>query len=355
VEFLPTDADIATLAHDGKGLTRPELAVLIAYAKLDLDAEILASGLPDDPALFPSLAAYFPQEMARTFPAELPRHRLKREIISTGLANRIVNLAGPLFVVRMKELSGATGAEVARAFLLADGAFGLESLKKRIDALDGRLDAGLQLQMYAGLAEHLRRVTPWFLSNVPANAELGAAMVQYRAGVEALRPVIEPYAEDKARIDAFTGSLPADLMRDWALLRRLSLAPDIAHLAKASGYALPTIAKLYFGAGDLLGLDRLRQLAGRIASPEHWDRMAIRRLMDDLFAAQRTLAQNLLPALPKEARPPDAAKALLDWSRKNEDVLERTRGFLSQLESAGDLSIAKLTLANSQIHKLASL
>jgi glutamate dehydrogenase len=353
VEFLPTDSDFTTLAHDGKGLTRPELAVLIAYAKLDLDAEILGSALPDDPALLPGLAAYFPQAVAEMFAAELPRHRLKREIISTGLANRIVNLAGPVFVSRMKELSGATGAEVARAFLLADGAFGLEALKNRIDVLDGTLDAGRQLQMYAGLADHLRRVTPWFLAQVPADAELGAAMAQSRAGVESLRPAIEPYPEDKARLEELGG--PPELTQDLALLRRISVAPEIAHLAKASGHALSTIAKLYFGAGELLGLDRIRLLAGRIASPEHWDRMAIRRLVDDLFAAQRILAQNLLPALPKQAEPEDAAKALLEWSRKNQDTLERTRAFLAQLESAGDLSIAKLTLANSQIHKLAGL
>jgi glutamate dehydrogenase len=355
VEFLPADSDIATLAHDGKGLTRPELAVLMAYAKLDLDAEILASSLPDDPALFPSLAAYFPQEAARMFAAELAQHRLKREIISTGLANRIVNLAGPVFAARMKELSGTTGAEVARAFLLAEGAFGLEGLKKRIDALDGKLNAGLQTLMYAGLAEHLRRVTPWFLSRVPAAADLATSMAQYRAGVEALRPVIEPYEEDKAHMADLGASAPPELARELALLPRLAVAPEIADLAAHSGYALATVAKLYFSAGSLLGLDRLRLLAGRIASPEHWDRMAIRRLMDDLFGAQRALAESLLPALSKEARPPDAARALLDWAKKNEDVLERTRAFLTALESSGDLSIAKLTLANSQIHKLAGL
>src|ERR1700760_939154 len=81
---------------------------------------------------------FFPPKAATQFAAELPQHRLKREIISTGLANRIVNLAGPVFAARMREMSGASGAEVARAFVVAEGAFGLEALKKRIDALDGK-------------------------------------------------------------------------------------------------------------------------------------------------------------------------------------------------------------------------
>src|ERR1019366_7675746 len=113
VEFLPGDADIQKLENDKKGFTRPELAVLMAYAKLDLDAEILDSTLPDDAAFAPALAAYFPRQAAETFAAELPQHRLKREIVSTTIANRIVNLAGPVFVARMKEMSGASGAEVA--------------------------------------------------------------------------------------------------------------------------------------------------------------------------------------------------------------------------------------------------
>ncbi len=355
IEFLPADAEIATLAHDHKGLTRPELAVLLAYAKLDLDEEILASALPDDPALAPMLAAYFPKAAASQFAAELPQHRLKREIISTSLANRIVNLAGPVFAARMKEISGCSGAEVARAFVIAEGAFGLEALKQRIDALDGTMDAGLQLQLYAGIAEQLRRVTPWFLGNVPADGDLAQTVALYRAGVEALRPSIEPYEEDKARIESLSKHLPAELARDWALLRRLAVAPEIAQLTQSSGHALGTVAKLYFGAGGLLGLDRLRLLASRIAAAEHWDRMAIRRIVDDLFAAQRALAQSLLGGLAKDARPSDAARALVQWAEKHEAVLERTRSFLAALETSGELSIAKLTLANSQIHKLSEV
>ena len=355
VEFLPTDAELATLGHDGKGLTRPELAVLIAYAKLDLDADILASALPDDPALAILLTAYFPKGAAGNFAAELPQHRLKREIVSTSLANSIVNLAGPVFAARMKEMSGSSGAEVARAFVVVEGAFGLDALKKRIDALDGKIDAGLQLQMYAGIAEHLRRVTPWFLGSLAADADLAASVALYRAGFEALRPAIEPYEEDKKRIAELSQQLPPELARDWALLRRLAVTPEIVHLATSSGYGLGTVAKLYFGVGGLLGLDRLRLLAARIASGEHWDRLAIRRLVDDLFAAQRALAQSLLPRMAKDARPADAAKALLNWAEKHDAALERTRAFLAALESSGDLSIAKLTLANSQIHKLADL
>ena len=144
VEFLPDDAQLRVRAQNDKGLTRPELAVLLAYAKLDLKAELLASTLPDDPHFAAELAAYFPNKAVETFPAELESHRLRREIITDMLANRLINLAGPVFVARMKEMSGASGAEVVRVSVVAEGAFGLSGLKQEIDALDGKVDAAVQ-------------------------------------------------------------------------------------------------------------------------------------------------------------------------------------------------------------------
>jgi glutamate dehydrogenase len=362
VEFLPGDADIQKLENDKKGLTRPELAVLMAYAKLDLDAEILQSTLPDDPAFAATLAAYFPQRAAKTFAAELPQHRLKREIISTTLANRIINLAGPVFVARMMEMSGTSGAEVARAFTVAEGAFGLEALKKRIDALDGKTEAQVQIRLYTEIAEILRRLGLWFLSHVPPKDDLAASIALYRAGAEALRTGHQQFIsagqkeELEARVARFIApGVPDDLAHDIALLPLLGVAPEIAQLARATSHDIAAVAALYFGVGAELGLDRLRLLAARISASEHWDRLAIRRLVDDLFAAQRALSQNLLAKLPGTATPEDAAKALQSWAQSQADALARTKSFLAALETSGDLSIAKLTLANSQIHKLADI
>src|SRR5262249_43537527 len=136
VEFLPDEEEMRRRAQTGKGFTRPELSVALAYAKLDLFAEIIGTELPDDPHFLSTLASYFPDATAKKFPTEVENHRLRREIIATVLANRIVNLGGPLFVHRMKESSGAGDARVARAFIVADGGFGLSALKARIDALD---------------------------------------------------------------------------------------------------------------------------------------------------------------------------------------------------------------------------
>jgi glutamate dehydrogenase len=149
--------------------------------------------------------------------------------------------------------------------------------------------------------------------------------------------------------------VPGDLARDIALLPLLGVAPEIAQLARVTSHETSAVAALYFGVGAELGLDRLRLLAARITASEHWDRLAIRRLVDDLFAAQRALSQSLLAKLPATATPEDALKALQAWAASQAEALDRTKSFLAALETSGDLSIAKLTLANSQIHKLADI
>ncbi|HEV2561378.1 MAG TPA: NAD-glutamate dehydrogenase [Rhizomicrobium sp.] len=361
VEFLPDDESLRKRALANHGLTRPELAVLLAYAKLDLDAEIVASELPDDPYFFSELAGYFPPAAATRYKNELAQHRLRREIISTVLSNRIVNLAGPLFVHRMKEVSSAPAARVARAFVLAEGAFGLAALKSRIDALDYKVKADIQTAMYADIAELLRRLGVWFLVNVPANAPLADTIARYREGVEALRgtfhSLVSPYEahDTEARIaELQRAGAPLDVAEDVAVLPLLGAAPEIAQLAYTRSLDIDLVAGAYFTIGATVGLDRLRGLASRIAAVEHWDRLAIRRIMDDLFAGQRALASQVLVKFEGKHSRADGADAVKRWADEHNDALERTKSFLSELERTGDLSIAKLTLANSQIHELAA-
>ncbi len=343
VEFLPSDGELKALAQAGKGLTRPELAVLLAYAKLDLDAEVLAGTLPDDPAFAALLAGYFPPEAVRTFPDEPQRHRLKREIISTVLVNAIVNLAGPLFVLRTAEVTGLSGAAIARGFVLSDGAFGLSALKTRIDALDGKVDARVQTQLYGAIADQFRRATRWFLTHVPQDAGIIDTSALYRAGVEALRQSHLMTGEDNGRIAELTGSgVPDDVARDVALLPALTSALDVALLAHDAELEPAKVAAIYFAVGDMLGLDRLRALAAKFSPPDHWDRLALRRLLDDLYAAQRRIARKLLAG----------GNSAETWAKTHAEALTRMRSFLADLDASGELSVAKLMLASSQIQNL---
>jgi len=342
VEFLPGDAQLKALANDGKGLTRPELCVLLAYAKLDLDAEVLASSLPDDPFFASLLTGYFPPPAVAAFPEEPGRHRLKREIVSTVLINAIVNLAGPVFVLRTREVTGLTAADVARGFVLSDGAFGLSALKARIDAMDGKMDAQVQIELYGGIADQFRRATRWFLANEPLDTPIGETVLGYRASLAALHESYSLTKGDATRIEALSKHVPEDLAREWTLLRHLSRALDVALLARQTGKAPAQVAAVYVALGHAIGLDRLRSLADKYSPPEHWDRLALRRLMDGLSRSQRAITVRLL----------SNGTDVEAWIKAQGAALERTRNFLQTLEASGDLSVAKLMLASSQIQNL---
>ena len=363
VEFLPDDGELRRRAQNGKGLTRPELAVLLAYAKLDLKDELIASDLPDDPHFRSALTGYFPSAAAEKFAGELEQHRLRREIVVDVLANRVVNLAGPLFVARMKEMSGAPAARVIRAFAAAVGAFGLDRLKTHIDALDGQMEAGAQIGMYAEIAEILRRLGLWFIVNLPADADLGETIALHRHGVDSLRgtfsTLISPFEanDTEARIAALQGAgAPTEIAEDVGVLRLMAAAPEIALLAHSRSLDLDLVAGAYFAMGAAVGIDKLRGLAGQIGGGEHWDRLAIRRINDDLFAGQRALTAAALALLPSDKAKGGraaGAEAVTLWAAGKADALARTRSFFEALERSGELSVAKLTLANSQIHELA--
>jgi glutamate dehydrogenase len=364
VEFLPDDESLRALARDGQSLTRPDLAVLLAYVKLELKDAILASGLPDDSHFEAMLKGYFPPLATSRFSREILQHPLRREIVATRLANKVVNLAGPLFVQRMRELASAGGAEIARAFELAASAFGLEELKGRICALDLKIGAEVQNAMVAEIAELFRRLGLWFLVHLPADVPINETARAYANGVSELHGrlegLISPFERlvTEARITELTAAgVPLDVAEDVAVLPLMGAACEIVLLAQSKSVAVDAAAGTYFAVGTEVGLDRLRGLAERVSAADHWDRLAIRRIVDDLFASQRMLAAEALalagPRLSKGTRAEGAAAARA-WAERRRADLARAKAFLKELEHGGPLGISKLTLANSQVQTLAT-
>jgi glutamate dehydrogenase len=363
VEMLPSDAGIRALARDGKGLTRPELAVLLAYAKLDLFEEVAQSELTQEEYFSTLLADYFPKLAVEHFRGELNRHRLAREIIATQLVNRMVNLAGPLFAHRMRELSNAELWRTARAYALADGVFGLEALAAQIAALDLKVPASVQTGMTADIAELLRRLGLWFIVQLPDGSDVASTVETYRAGFLALKghfselvSALEKEATE-ARLERLErASVPTDIAEDVAILPLLSALPEIVLLSEDRGVAPTEAARVYFAVGGLIGLDRLRSLAGAITLNDHWDRLALRRIVDDLYSAQRLLACDALRtgSDAKPAASSGSAPLVVAWAERRKAEIDRARSFLTELERGGEPSIAKLALANSQIQKLAA-
>ena len=355
VENLPPDEELRVLARESRGLTRPQLAILLAYAKLDLFHSISESSLPADPYFDSWLASYFPPLAAGTFANELKRHPLAQAIVSTQIANRTVNIAGPLFAHRMHELSHAPLWATARGFVLADGIFGLSDLKNRVCALDLKVPAQLQNQVVAEIADSLRLLGLWFMVHMP-DAPIAPVVESYRSGFTALKghfssllSPIEKSSVEPRIAELCNAGMPLDVAEDAAILALLSAVPEIIMFSEAQQIPAETAARVYFAAGAAAGLDRLRALATRIATADHWDRLALRRMEDDLYSAQRLMACEAITAAKD-----NVAAAVDQWREIRREDIGSILNFIADIERGGDASIAKLALANSQIQKLAA-
>ena len=238
VEFLPDDMEIAERRRRSQALTRPELAVLLAYAKLSLNHHLQASRVPDDPYLAHELGRYFPKAVCERFPDAVAQHRLRREIISTQLANSMINRGGPSLVPRIADQTGAAAADIAAAFAAVRDSYGMGALNGEIDKLDNKISGKLQLELYTAVQDLLLDRLVWFLRNVDLTKGLAALVEHYRAGIAAVEAALDGALAEEAALaranreaELTKEGVPDDLARRIANLPALASAPDIVAVA----------------------------------------------------------------------------------------------------------------------------
>ncbi|PWC36664.1 NAD-glutamate dehydrogenase [Azospirillum sp. TSO35-2] len=353
IEYLPTDEELAQRMAERRGLTRPELAVLLAYAKITLYDELLASELPDDPATVEDLLRYFPQPLREGQREAIFRHRLHREIVATSVTNSLVNRVGPTFVKDMMEKTGLGPADVARAYAIVRDVFQLRPLWDAIDALDNVVPAALQTALVLDTVRLMDRAVAWFLAHSPHPLDLGRESAAFRPGVEALAAGLDHFldAEEAGRLaarvaDATGQGVPEELARRIAALPVLAAAPDLVRIAERTGRAVEGVASIYFGLGRRFGLEWLRDRASGAKVDNHWQRQAVAAIVDDLFAHQSALTVRVLESEGDEAAAVDA------WIASRHLVVDRVEQLLAELRAQPAVDLAMLAVANRQLRGL---
>jgi glutamate dehydrogenase len=342
VEFLPDDLTLTDRARQGTGLARPENAVLIAYAKLTLYDDLLASPIPDDPYLVQELERYFPATIRDRFPDAITHHKLKREIIATTVANAIVNRAGPSVVSRLIDETGTDAATIAAAYAAVRDSFSLITLNAAIDALDGSVSGQIQLGLYASLQDLLLGRMVWFIRNADlAAASLATTVARFQPGIAELGATLATIlplpaaAAWRGRADALIASgVPADLAARLAGLDELAAAPDIALVAERTTRPITEVAAVHFALAETFGLGSLQRAAADIATGDYYERLALDRAFDAITAAHRRLTAETLRAPLPEAE------------------ITRVRTALSDLALSG-LTLSRLVVAAALLGDLA--
>ena len=352
VEFLPDDTEIAERRRRSQPLTRPELAVLLAYAKLSLYDELLESNVPDDPYLGRELTRYFPKAIVERFPDAPERHRLRREIIATQLANSIINRGGPSFAVRIEDQTGAPAAKMAAAFAAVRDSYEMTALNAEIDRLDNKVPDQLQRELYGAVQDLLRDRLVWFLRNVDLAQGLAAIVEHYRQGIAAVAAVLdhalvpEAAAARAAReAELKRQGVPDALARRFADLPGLLAAPDIVSVADRTQQKIADVAATYFAAESFFRLDRIARAAAEINVSDYFDRLALDRALDSIGDAERRLAAAMA------GNGATGAGAVEAWIAPRRQEVDRIRLQVQEIANSG-LTVSKLTVAASLLGDL---
>jgi glutamate dehydrogenase len=352
IEGLPDDETIADRHAAHVGLTRPELAVLMAYSKINLFADLLASDLPDDPLLVADLVLYFPAPLRKRFRAAMERHRLRREIVATVLTNSFLNRMRPASYWLMTEESGKPASDVARAFTIIRESFDLRRVWNDIEALDNKLPARVQTEMMVEVMRLVERAVKWLLRSGYEKLDIAASVTEMQPCIaqlwERLHDVLP--APVLAMVKARQGELEADGLPERLAYRVASLgvmaaALDIVRLSRG-GQPVDDVARVYFGVGTRFGLEKLRNAGSTIAAETPWQKAAVAAVIDDLYQYQSTLASKVIGDA-NGARDP-----VESWLAPRLRVVERVDQLMNDVRAAQSVDLAMLTVASRQLRAL---
>jgi glutamate dehydrogenase len=291
VEYLPTDVDLGARERAGEGLTRPELAVLLAYAKLALHDRILASSAPDDPYFEAELMRYFPAALRGRFPDAINSHRLRREIIATGLANALINRGGPTLLPRVLSGPQQDAGRLAMAYATVREAFGLLDLNTLIDGLDGKIAGALQLSLYRAVQDFALATLGWFVRHGDFAGGLAAAIENHKAGAAAMRAALaagHPDVTRRARLLEMD-AVPAEVAARLAELPLLAAAPDLVLVARRTGKRPAQVVDAHLVVDAALGLSQLKDGAHRLRVSDQYEQLALDRAGESIAEAHRAL------------------------------------------------------------------
>jgi glutamate dehydrogenase len=342
VERLPSDEELTARRNAGFGLTVPELAVLLAYAKITLEEELLESQLPDDPDFLPELVRTFPSEVRERFLDRIRTHQLRREITATALVNGLVNRAGMTFAFRLREETGASGPDIMRAHEAARAIFDQDALWRDIEALDPVVGVDVQIDMYLASRRLVERGARWLLRHRPAPMPVAATVGFFAvptaqlASLESTRVRAEPGAA------VYTSQgVPLAIALRVAALEFLPRALHVAELADAHHVSVESVTDVYDEVGTRLQLDWLETRIVGLTRADRWDALARNALREDAAAQHRRVVDAVMKAGSFDA-----------WVERQPTAVARAQALLDDIRVHAVYDFATMSVALREIRAL---
>ena len=357
LEFLPDESEIEDRRNRKQGLTRPELAVVLSYAKINLYNGLIASDGTLEEFLQIDPQRYFPDILRKRYVDLIPHHRLSREILATLIANDIVNRMGPAFVKRMQADTGASTITVARAYEVARIICRARPLLKEIEALDHMIPAEAQLLMMFEISRRLRHVCYWLIEQYGDKLDIVKLVERLKDGMHRVYTRSASYVSraSNARMQQeqdrwMAMGVPEKLAHNVALLVLTRAALDIVDVAAERKRDVIESARLYSKFNDELGLHWLHNSAEDLKVSGRWQSQARGHLRDEIYRLRRQLALRLITTRGKS----DPREVAERWLNKHADKVAEFRATLEEMKLRNEIDFATLSVAAQELQRLIS-
>jgi glutamate dehydrogenase len=354
LEALPTEDELVARGEAGEGLCAPEFAVLMAYTKIELEAEIVASDLPDEAWTNQALVNYFPTPLhGMTTP--MANHPLRREIVATVLVNEVVNRGGITFVYRAVEETGASPADVLRAYVVVRDVFDLNSVWAAIEATDNVVPTQAQTMVHLKARRLMDRAVRWLLQNRRSPMDVAGEVAKLRPGITAMMPRLKTHflgREREAMEADTTGLLAAGTPPELAELGTQILYSfgllDVVEVARTTGRDVHEVAAVYFVLSERFQIDELLTRISQLPRDDRWQTLARMALRYDLYAALAALTVEVLAGTPGDMAQTERVTL---WEQNNASAIAQARKAIGELDSSRS-DLAALSVLLRQIRTL---
>ena len=353
-EGLADGETYARRAAEGKGLTRPELAVILSSTKLALQDAIEASGLPDDPVLTSNLIAMFPAPMQSKYVTHIREHQLRRELVATDLANRIVNRLGLIHAFELPEEEGVTLSDVAAAFVVVERLFDLKELWQDIDA--AKMPEEARIALLDRQAAAIGNLMSDVLRTTGGRVEAGAMVESLVGGVETLRTKREALISGEAlqrsqdlRAQFTSLGAPTDLANRVADLFDYDGSVGLANLSLSTGIDAERLTHAFADIGERIGLDWAQGTAAHMSPSDVWERLLVDGLARDF---QHMRIEFLRRLTRRKAGKDDPQSAIAKWAKSNAPAIAQFRSMIVRAQNSPPVTPAALAQIAAQARNL---
>ncbi len=359
LEHLPSDKQITDRIAKNQGLTHPELSILLSYSKLTYKNALLeASSLTED-CYDALLLGYFPRLIRNRYADEIRKHPLRKEIIATILSNQIANNIGIGFGSRIREETGATIEDIAKAYVVCVEVFDLYDTWRKLEKLDNVVHENDRYDCFQAVSGLLERSISWLLRNQPADFSVSEVIARYKSDTKILRKVISSvmvgqsrknYLANKRRFVKYR--LPKALAHELVDKTTLASAFDIIEIKSKLHTDTEYVARLFFVLSERLQLHWIRDAISQTIVRTHWNHLAILNLRNDLHANQHNLTELVLQIVENKRH---TNKAMAIWEERNDIALQRYDSILNEFSAMRSCDFPTISVAVSEVRRLVQL